>query len=832
MKWVRTGWFLAISFVAGCDLVSEPPPDGTTDTTSLKAFTSEQEFRDYVRTELTARNGVMSDTQVLFNRDGLESAPSADADGAAPTPAVPGSAGAAGGDEAINADGTSSGYSQTTIQESGVDEADVVKTDGTYLYVIDDTTEAGSTLRIVRASPPEQIAVVGEFALEGYGREIYLHDGKVVAVTATYGNIVYLSEPAIALPPAAEGGGGSSESGAAQTAPSVEGDAEVGVEVESEGDVAVDADPGKDDAVVVIDPLPMDSILPPYSYERPRVIVTVVDTSDTANPRLVSKTKLDGSSASSRMIAGVLHLVLANYQNYYFDVMPLLGRPQFDAGEVDTTTVLPRYEQTDAAGNVTSGDLLTWADVYHPVEPDGFGVVAVTSLDVVNNSSLRATGVLAEPGLIYSSLGALYLTNTDYDFAGNMRTSTKLYKLAYSDGRATPVAAGSVPGRILNQYSLGEYNGVLRVATTVDPVFSHDGQLTSANNNVFCLADESGTLQTIGRLENFAPRETIQSARFVGERGFVVTFERIDPLFTLDLSDPRNPRIVGELEVPGFSTFMVPMDDNHLLAVGQYISEDQSRSWGVQLSIFDVTHFANPVRTHNVVLGGGEQEGGAWSEALYDPKALTYFADAGLLALPVNIYPRYEYFRPAEPLPTDVRDPATGGDIDRPEEEPAGEGGSGSSGSAGSSDTGIAVGEPSPPQPFEGLLVYRVSVEGGFVELGRIDTRFEQPGYYSWTSFTRGVFIDENVYAVSNLGVRAAPVNDVASAPFELFYGKQYPIEPLPVPGDPIFFDDGVVEPDGSVLDTMGFGGAEGTAGTEPAEPAPGQAAPISSPKK
>jgi uncharacterized secreted protein with C-terminal beta-propeller domain len=773
---------VAVCAAAGCSeffsIGGDPP--GSDGQPSLKRFSSENELVAYFRGEIGARNsGILSDSRLTLGDGSLP-----EADG------VAGGTGTAAPPQA-GADDTGSSFSQTTIQEAGVDESDVVKTDGEFLYLIDDTS-GQAVLRIVRAAPAAQLGVVSETQLEGYGRELYLHGETIVAVTAKHGGYYY-AEPAIDVVsvdrPAATPESSAGDPVERMVEPGADAtDASGGATVDGGKDggepVAVEQD-GVEPSLTDGDSVniqPVDLILPPGpgTFERPRVIVTVIDVGNPSAPAVMNTTWFDGSVSASRMIDGKLHLVIANYQHYYFDVMPRLGLETFDAAAVAPATLLPKYDRSYGDGTKESGDVLTYAELYRPAEPDGFGVVTVVSMDGDANADFRATGVVAEPGLIYSSREALYLTNTNYDFLGNMRNSTDIYKFAYQDGRAVPVSAGRVPGRLLNQYSLGEHEGVLRVATTVDPTFGPTGQITTAHNNVYCLADGNGALSVMGRIENIAPRETIQSCRFVGDRGYVVTFEQIDPLFTLDLSDPANPRIVGELKVPGFSTFIVPLDEGHLLTVGQYVPEDRFRGWGVQLSIFDVSDFARPLLTHSVVLG---EENGSWSEALYDPKAFNYYRDRGLLALPVSIYPGYQ-------IPV-----AIDGDFDsgvRPDAGGTSDGG----GAAGSSaDSGVAVVE-SGDTGFEGVVVYRVSASEGFSELGRISTRFEIPGFYSWNSFTRGVFIDEDVYAVTNMGTRAAAVGSTETLKAEVFYGQQYPIDIGPLPADPImenipFGDDG-----------------------------------------
>jgi hypothetical protein len=348
---------------------------------------------------------------------------------------------------------------------------------------------------------------------------------------------------------------------------------------------------------------------------------------------------------------------------------------------------------------------------------------------------------------------------------------------------------------------MGEHQGYLRVATTVDPVFFPDGGFGSTTepvNAVYVLGQNGEALSVVGSVENIADGETIQSARFVGARGYLVTFEQIDPLFTMDLSDPANPRLVGELHVPGFSTYLTSMGENHVLAVGQFVPPPgESGGWGVQLSIFDVSDFAVPQRTANVVVGG--DAAGSYSEALWNPKAFTYFAEQEVVALPVSIYGNvFVEDRPSgfdEGVVVDGDTGASSGE-GRPDAPPPTE-----PGDEPVEDPGDLV----PPDYFEGLIVFHATPEGGLTELGRISTQFGEAGYY-YPSFTRGVFIGERVYAVTNIGLRAAPLTDVSNVQAELFYAAIEPYVPI-------------------VPDRSGGSGMPGT--TEPAGPdAAGMASP------
>jgi uncharacterized secreted protein with C-terminal beta-propeller domain len=741
MKAHRISLASLILAAGGCGVFFSFDLGGRRETGSSKLvpFESQQELTEYLQAQVQQRNSqVPSFDRVFAGADGsLDGAPADSGSEAPPTPGTDLSGGTGGED----ADGAGGNFSGTTIQEVGVDESDVVKTDGTYLYMIT-TGSSGSMLRIVKVFPAGDMSVVSDTALEGYGQEIYLHDDKIVALTSMGGYFGYPT--VIGIEPIAVSGGGATD-----------------VIVAEDG--VVEGEAGDDDRLS--DP----GVPPEILYQRPQTVVTVIDVSSRESPQILSTTRFDGSNGATRMVDGVLHLVLANYQDYYIDVMPLLGTSQLDVGAVDTGQLMPRFARAAGDGSDASGDVVTWRELYHPEDPDGFGMVYLVSLDVDNHAAFTAVGVVAEPGMIYSSRQALYLTDTKYDFTGATRGTTDIYKFAYQGRGAQPVATGSVPGRLLNQYSMGENEGYLRVATTLDRTFGVLGVVAESSNNVYVLEAAADGLDVIGSVENIAPGETIRACRFVGERGFVVTFREIDPLFTLDLSDPSNPRVIGELEVPGFSTYIVPIDDNHLLTVGQYIPPPPTFGpWGVQLSIYDITDFASPKVLDNVIIGA---DTGASSEAIWNPKAFTHFARAGLVAIPVNIYGGPFFFE----------DPVLDVDFD----DSGTSSGGGSTGASPPSDIaapapdggmdGVDVAEVEPyvPPGFDGVYVYSATVDGGLEELGRISTRFESLGLYGG-AFNRGLFIEDasgeetTVYAVTNFGIRAVPLSALDAQPIEL----------------------------------------------------------------
>jgi len=205
---------------------------------------------------------------------------------------------------------------------------------------------------------------------------------------------------------------------------------------------------------------------------------------------------------------------------------------------------------------------------------------------------------------------------------------THLHTFDLSADPAQPhyTASGTVPGYVLNQFSLDIHKNHLRVATSDERYGGSGGAvwIEGRVNHLFVLAAEGNELVEVGSIRDLAPDERIYSARFMGDRGYIVTFRQMDPLFVLDLSNPAKPTVLGELKIPGFSEYMHPLDENHLLTIGQ---DD-----GLALQIFDVTNPVNPLQKHKYVFSSTDVYG--TSEAQSNHKAFTYFAAKKLLAFP------------------------------------------------------------------------------------------------------------------------------------------------------------------------------------------------------
>jgi len=634
-----------------------PWPPGKPRIPALRGFDSAEDLRQFLVEQ--------ADDRLNAQRGGDDDWFSFFDLGLAPAPSLNGMEDSSDlGAEADGAAGGGDPFSTTNIQEVGVDESDVIKNDGQNIYWLE-----GSTIHVTQATPAENVAEIATIPLESYGDSLYLRGSTLIALSGRY---IYESE--ILTSSASTGIADAEDVGGASTA----------------------------------------IVGGPWSDGR-QVTVTVFDVSDPANPVLEATVNFEGRLANSRLIDNQLYLVMTTRPRLPLDA----SLTNLEAMSLDEW--LPDYSLVGRGGQSRSGDITSWQGFFTPVIGDGYSITTVVTLDVDNpTGEFQSTAITADTGTIYASTQALYVTDIEYDWDQfGSRTDTMIHKLAFTAGGTDYVASGLVPGRPLNQYSLGEYEDYLRIATTDSSWSASDGRRTS--NAVYVLGESGSDLDIVGRVEGLGePGEEIYAARFIGTRGFLVTFRRIDPLYALDLSDPTNPRVAGELKIPGYSDHIQLLDENHLLTIGK--DAEPAGDWGawvqgVQLSIFDVTDMTKPLLKHKEIIGGR----GTSSEANHNPKAFNYFAAKGALAFPIELY---------------------SGDT-----------------------TGPLYGN----YAFTGLLVYGVSADTGFAELGRISTVDEsQTASGCWWNYygsTRGVFIGDYVYAVCDLGAiwAARPLRSTTS---------------------------------------------------------------------
>jgi hypothetical protein len=692
--------------LAGCGAAN--PGGGNTDENrpaGLARFGSSTELVSYFAEQNSAAINSRGDV-LATDEDAGNGGSGADAPTAMPSPD-----GAAG-----VADLAANGHSNTTQQEEGVQESDIVKNDGTHLYLL-----SRGVLRVVAAQPAESLSEAGSLELGGWGQELFLVGDRAVTLTTpdpSYGG----EEPAF------------------------------------------------------------DTFMPVW---RPQTDVTIISLADKSALHESARVRLDGYVNSSRVIDGRLYLVVVNYPDYWMGQLGGILFRTTDGSEVNSDDLLPDVAIEKEGEAVFAGNISDATDIYRPANPDGLGFTSLITIPLDAPENYTAETLVGYPANIYASTEAIYVTNSEWNFRGEQRETTDVYKFALTSEGTQLVAAGTIPGRVLNQYSMSESNGMLRIATTLGPKWDENGeQTTESSNNVFVLEQTGEELAITGRVENIAPGESIYAARFIGDKGFLVTFEQIDPLFTVDLSNPRDPKIVGQLEVPGFSTFIVPLDATHLLTIGQNTT---TSPWGgvvaegVRLSIFDVSDFANPQLVTAEVVGTN----GGYSEAIYNPKAFTFYAEAGLLAFPMEIY----NWAWAEPVPVPGMD--DGGAADASEGTDAKDGeGDGNSSSGSTPEPDIYIPAPLPPDYFRGVYVYDVSVAGGFKQLGRVSATpagLEDARYYP--DFMRGQFIGTTSFTVTSDMVKAVSVTEMDKVVSEI----DFPIPDWFSGGGVV--DGGVAEP-------------------------------------
>lgn len=610
--------------------------------------------------------------------------------------------------------GSSSGgarsTSSTNNQVEGVDEPDFIKNDSRYLYVL-----ADGKLKVVQAWPAASSQVVGSLPIPGTPRRLVLEGDRALVFSHL---------------------------------PSSQGD-QVGA-------------PGW---------------RPPectYGYDCDFVgdgtllQLTWVDLKDRAHPRALRSVRFQGTYITARRVGSAVHTVVTfpgpkvpTVASWPEDIAScdsdkVYTEKEIRAGfkrlreentrilkEADFTLPLPRFVEQPVGdgGNIAPLPYaLAECDsfyVSHAGDPASF--LTLVSTDLGELETLKATVVVGRPGAVYSNGESLYVsarhsqesTSGGWFFPreSGIQEASTVHRFSLSAQPPASEYRGSVAvkGRVLNQFAMDEHAGHFRIATTTGHLPSPD-----VHSTLTVLKPRDSGFQQVGQLDHLAPSEDIRSARFDGERGFVVTFKKTDPLFVLDLKNPAEPKVAGELKIPGFSTYMHLLDENHLLSIG-YDAQDMGDFaffQGVLLQVFDIGTPSTPTLKHKTVIGTR----GSSSEALTQHLAFNYFRQKQLLALPMA-----------------VCEASAGG------------------GSFGEQLT------------FNGLMVYRVAADTGFNYLGGVaHTPASTPAFPSqgacsnwWTqastSVKRSVFMEDFVYSVAEDSIHvanvAAPGTDVAVVP-------------------------------------------------------------------
>ncbi len=487
---------------------------------------------------------------------------SGDSDGAAPLPATSGDDSTAGSDES---------FTGTNVQELGIDEPDIIKTDGDRILVVSE-----NRLSYVDISGAEPVLTDQITLGEGWGHELFFMGDRALLFT-NGGNWGF------PMP------------------------------VEPLDDNATDTDAEEQFADDPNSVEPGGEFAEP-EYYGPAALVYEIDLSDPDNLSVSGSMRIEGQYLSARAIGNSVRLAVSSGPNQ----LPWVY-PQSEAGEqratdtnreiIDESTLddwLPSYELT-GNGVSDAGPLLACGRMQHPAEFSGFEVISVLDLDLSSGLATSfdpnsPVGVLAGGQTIYSSNDRFYVATTKWagaDLASDetLRRSwsenyeTDLHAFAIAPGEPTEyVASGTVRGSLLNQFSLDEYQGYLRVIGTDGSPWDDRNQ---SETRLVVLQEQDDRLVAVGEVDGIGKGEQLFSARLMDDIGFAVTFRQTDPFYVLDLSEPTDPRIAGELKIPGVSTYLHPVGDHMVLGIGQDATEEGFQT-GLKLSLFDVSDPSDP----------------------------------------------------------------------------------------------------------------------------------------------------------------------------------------------------------------------------------------------
>lgn len=564
------------------------------------------------------------------------------------------------------ADAGAGDYSTTNIQVDGVDEADIVKTDGKYLYQVNN-----NRIVIAEIYPAEKMKIKKIIELDKKNispMELYLDDRHLIVIGSSW--------------------------------------------LDSKS----------------------KTIIPPRNryYRDDTVKMLIYDIADMDNVKLAREIELEGSYLSSRKIGSKLYLVSNKYLNYN-DILE-------NTGADDT----PSYRDTAIKEDFIDIDYEKIGYFPDSVEPNymiAAGINLDKPLEGVNVSTYLGSGEN-----IYASAQNLYVAVTRHSItprnpviqdSASPKTveikvpdrETAIYRFALNNGKLDYTGKGQVPGSILNQFSMDENNGFFRIATTKGDMW-REGEDTSKNNMYVLDSD----LNICGSLEGIAPGERIYSVRFMGDRAYMVTFKKVDPLFVIDMKDPRSPKILGALKIPGYSDYLHPYDENHIIGFGKDTIElSNEGSWGkdgttsyyqgMKIALFDVSDVNNPKEKFKEIIG----DRGTDSELLNNHKALLFSKEKELMAFPVTVME----IKNKENI-TSRNTPAYGS------------------------------------FSFQGAYVYNIDLEKGFTLKDRIshisEEEYRKSGnhwYDNNKNVERIIYIGDDIYTISKGMVKANSIKDM-----------------------------------------------------------------------
>ena len=472
-------------------------------------------------------------------------------------------------------------YSETNVQVEGVKEADIVKTDGEYIYYL-----SVNKLVIVDAKEPSNMNILTEIEYIQDEKnslsiqEMFLNKDKLIVVGTKYeyGSMVPYN------------------------------------------DLAREGEEG----------FIVDRIAPISS--KTYTVAIVYDITNRQDIKEIRTVELEGSYLSSRMIGEDVYMMSNKYIYLPYN---------YKEEELKDEDILPIYRDTLEAEEKKA---LDYSHIcYFPGNITENSYLLIAGFNVEENKPANIQSYLGAGSTIYSSTENLYVTKAKYtdtiiDQAraiigmGSYEVSTEIYKFSLKNANVKYLANGSVPGTVLNQFSMDEYNGDFRIATT------ERGYRSDDNTNGLYILDKN--LNQVGKVNNLAKGESIYSVRFMGDKGYIVTFRQVDPLFVIDLSNRTAPRVLGELKIPGYSEYLHPYDETHIIGFGRdtevvnYGYGEQVLNQGMKMALFDVSDYSNPKELFSTVIG----DRGTYSELLSNHKALLFSKEKDIIAFPIHVF--------------------------------------------------------------------------------------------------------------------------------------------------------------------------------------------------
>lgn len=620
--------------------------------------------------------------------------------------------------------GGSGDYSTTNVQVQGVDEADVVKTDGEYIYQVNQ-----ERILITRVMPPTEMQTVATLQLHEEGiwpRELYVDGNRLIVIgersAYTYGNDRE-------QPLAAEG-------------------------------------------KVRIYPI------------RPLITTTVAlvyDIQEKQAPKLMRELEIEGNYISSRKTGGSLYVISNKYLDTYRIMEDTIQKEQAVPMVRDSLT-------DEVLTPVDYKDIRYFPDFIEPNYMLVASVNLNAEHTPMDVQTFLGSGqsIYASKDHLYITVSRFepdeqkIAEGSDAQMIMPIfgRMSTVVYKFALLPGSVSYMAEGKVPGTILNQFSMDEHEGYFRIATTVDGGWTVDSTNPS-QNHLYILGD---ALQEVGKIENIAPGERIYSVRFMGDRAYIVTFRTVDPLFVIDVADPSAPTILGELKIPGYSDYLHPYDENYLIGFGKDTVEIEHKDakgnvigtnayyLGMKVALFDVTDVTNPIELHKEFIG----DRGTGSELLYNHKALLFSREKNLLVFPVDLYEvknKDNYVGSKDNLVGSIDNQVNSSDNQVNSIDKQLSAIQEATSSETPSRSGVSLAWPQFPDfgvfTYQGAYVYSLDPENGFQLRGRIthlsDEELKKAGnWYSSDKFVRrSLYIGDTLYTLSDGMIKANHLSDL-----------------------------------------------------------------------